>query len=558
MKTIFLFLLVLCTAAVISAQTPVAPAGSGTEIDPYQITSLDNLYWMSITSSSWDKYFVQTNDIDAYSTHSWNSGAGWDPIGYVNGETDYLAFTGSYDGGGFVIEALAINRPSEMFLGFFAIIENANISNLFFSDILIVGNEIIGSIAGFNFSSEIIDCYVGGELEGANDVGGLIGRNETGLEYLYSCAFFGTINGSGDNIGGLVGKNKGTIRKCFADVDISGIRNLGCLIGENDGSTDKSNATVDSCYTSGLININSADFSGRAGGLIGENKENAIVTYCYSDANVTGDAMSDNLGGLVGLNDNNSTISYCFAEGNVTGGGSLGGLVGQNSYSNVYNSYTRGNVSGTQNNVGGVVGRNTGSVEKSYSTGVITSSGGCFGGVLGSNEDTGSASLCFWDNETSSVGLGCGFNGGGSVDITGKTSLEMKTLATYTNAGWDFYGETTNGNDDNWHISSVINNGYPCFKWYTDIVGIEENIDITDGFSMFPNPTSNFLTISNNTNSDENVNIVIYTISGEKVFIEELVSMVSNIDVRHLSNGIYILEINSSSFSQRQKIIVQK
>ncbi|HOZ29950.1 MAG TPA: T9SS type A sorting domain-containing protein, partial [Bacteroidales bacterium] len=557
--SIFTICFVLFIATILSAQTPVVPAGSGTENDPYQIATLDNLYWMSITSSSWDKYFEQTNDINANFTSAWNSGAGWDPIGYVNSEADYLAFTGSYDGGGFLIENIYINRPTEMALGFFAIIENANISNMLIADIWIAGNEFVGSLTGFNFSSEITNCHaINGEIEGVNDIGGLVGRNESGNEYIYSCTFSGAITSSGENIGGLIGKNKGTVRKCFADADISGIRNLGCLIGENDGSTDKSNGTVDSCYTTGQITFSVPDNSGSAGGLIGQSKENTVISYCYSNATINGESISQNLGGLIGLSDNTTTVSYCFAEGNVTGGGSLGGLVGQNSYSNINNCYARGNVSGTQNNVGGVVGRNTGSVEKSYSTGVITSSGGCYGGLLGSNEDSGSASLCFWDTETSSVGIGCGWNGGGSVDITGKTSLEMKTLATYTNAGWDFYGETTNGNDDNWHISSVINNGYPCFKWYTDIVGVEENIAINDGFSVFPNPSSNFVTISNNTDLFENVNIVIYTISGEKVFSEELVSIVSNIDVRHLSNGIYILEINSSSFSKRQKIIVQK
>ncbi len=44
---------------------------------------------------------------------------------------------------------------------------------------------------------------------------------------------------------------------------------------------------------------------------------------------------------------------------------------------------------------------------------------------------------CFWDAEWSGVT--------NSLYGTGKTSTEMKTLSTYTNSGWDFVGESTNG-----------------------------------------------------------------------------------------------------------------
>ncbi|MDA3955430.1 hypothetical protein [Oceanispirochaeta sp.] len=35
----------------------------------------------------------------------------------------------------------------------------------------------------------------------------------------------------------------------------------------------------------------------------------------------------------------------------------------------------------------------------------------------------------------------------------------MNTQSSFTN--WDFTGETTNGSEDIWSISSTINNGYP-------------------------------------------------------------------------------------------------
>jgi len=44
----------------------------------------------------------------------------------------------------------------------------------------------------------------------------------------------------------------------------------------------------------------------------------------------------------------------------------------------------------------------------------------------------------------------------------------MKTKSTFTNAGWDFVLETTNGTNDYWDqdtTSKVINNGYPFLSW---------------------------------------------------------------------------------------------
>ena len=50
----------------------------------------------------------------------------------------------------------------------------------------------------------------------------------------------------------------------------------------------------------------------------------------------------------------------------------------------------------------------------------------------------------FWDMESS----GMTTSGGG----IGKTTAEMKAQATFTDAGWDFLGETVNGMDDLWRL----------------------------------------------------------------------------------------------------------
>jgi hypothetical protein len=105
-------------------------------------------------------------------------------------------------------------------------------------------------------------------------------------------------------------------------------------------------------------------------------------------------------------------------------GQNVGGLVGYNDRSNISNSYSTGSVNG-MSQVGGLVGYN-------YVSPI---------------------SNCFWDTQTS----GQATSDGG----TGKTTAEMKTLATFTEAGWDFMGETVNGIDDIWGINGAYNSGYP-------------------------------------------------------------------------------------------------
>jgi hypothetical protein len=73
MKKQILLIIGLCIKMMLQAQTASASSGSGTEYDPYQIATLENLYWLSQTYSVWDNYFIQTADIDASGTSSW----GW-------------------------------------------------------------------------------------------------------------------------------------------------------------------------------------------------------------------------------------------------------------------------------------------------------------------------------------------------------------------------------------------------------------------------------------------------------------------------------------------------
>lgn len=103
--------------AVPVAAASTAPAGSGTELDPYRITTVPELQWIG-TDGPLDSHYVVVNDIDASTTAMWDNGAGFIAIGtFLNG------FRGSFDGQGHTISGLVIDRPTQSLVGLFGEVE---------------------------------------------------------------------------------------------------------------------------------------------------------------------------------------------------------------------------------------------------------------------------------------------------------------------------------------------------------------------------------------------------------------------------------------------------
>jgi hypothetical protein len=132
------------------------------------------------------------------------------------------------------------------------------------------------------------------------------------------------------------------------------------------------------------------------------------------------------VGGLVGFN--LGTITDCYSTDSITGYGVVGGLVGHNERpGTITNCYSTGNVMGTQA-IGGLVGFNHGMITNCYSTGSVSGTT-LVGGMIGSDY-VGKVETSFWDIETSGEP--------NSAGGTPKTTSEMKTRSTFTDAGWDF------------------------------------------------------------------------------------------------------------------------
>lgn len=179
----------------------------------------------------------------------------------------------------------------------------------------------------------------------------------------------------------------------------------------------------------------------------------------------------DSIGGIAGqLAGASGRITESSVTGSVSGRLFVGGLVGYFVQgASVDNSYSRASVpvSNFQNlstsSAAGLVGYVsndvTNDVVKSFSTGAVTPFNGSttnLGGLIGGTP-TMTVTASFWDTQTS----GQASSGGG----TGKTTVDMLTLGTFSSAGWEIvdgweeYNFVTPTNK--WGICSSVNDGYP-------------------------------------------------------------------------------------------------
>ena len=346
-------------------------------------------------------YYALGSNIDATATSSWNSGAGFTPIG--NSST---YFTGSFNGLGHTISNVTINLPSANFIGLFGATGSSSvIQNVGLAGGSVSGLSAVGGLMGGNFGT-VSNSYATGSVSGSYDVGGLVGNNNSGGSISNSYAT-GTVSGSFNNVGGLVGVNYESVSNCYA---------TGSVIG-----------------SAGSYQI---------GGLVGFNY-GGTVSNSYATGGVSGGAV---VGGLVGIN--NESVSNSYATGSVSGSSYVGGLVGYNyPGSSVTSSYAAGSVSGASDShdVGGLVGLNDGTISNSYTTGSVSSGDQSFyvGGLVGAND--GTISNSFWDSDINPTGIGDGTTTG----ATGLTTAQMQTASNFT--GFNFT-TTPGASGNNWVI----------------------------------------------------------------------------------------------------------
>jgi hypothetical protein len=243
------------------------------------------------------------------------------------------------------------------------------------------------------------------------------------------------------HVGGLVGWNEGNVSDSYSTGSVTGDEDVGGLVG-------KSYGTVSNSYSTGSVTGDEY-----VGGLVGQNHR-GNVGNSYSKNNVTG---REAVGGLVGVN-YFGIVSNSYSGGSVAGGYVVGGLVGGNA-GDVSDCYSTGSVTG-EDFIGGLLGTNGkgSTVSNSYSTGSVTCAGNVCLEVGGLVNGLGIVSNSFWDTETS----GQAASDGG----TGKTTAEMKDIATFSGAAWDIIAVAPVGTPDPSYTWNIVNEQtYPFLSW---------------------------------------------------------------------------------------------
>jgi len=224
-------------------------------------------------------------------------------------------------------------------------------------------------------------------------------------------------------------------------IELSGSSTASSYAGSIAGMVDET--TITNCISSGSVGTLSI-----GGGLIGAAKNSEI-----NKSSSTGNVHSDDIGGgLIGDVDN-CEVYESFSTGAVEGNYFLGGMSGFMQNSVIEDSYSLSDINGYQS-MGGFVGRDEGAsnyntIKRCYSAGSVSGSESNYAGGFIGEGTGGSSSKSFWDTESSGQQK--------SLGGVGKTTAEMKTEATFTNAGWDF--------DKIWNIDGSFNEGYPFLIW---------------------------------------------------------------------------------------------
>lgn len=321
-KTLFLLLSLALTIPAFSQWDGTSSPwtqGTGTQSDPYQISSPQHLAYLAdmVTSGVNDyngKYFLLTQDISL-------SNQSWMPIGDAT-----HPFKGNFDGGGHTIDSIYVFNTTYTLTGLFGCVENGKVYNIN-ANIRIASGFTRGGISATVRNAIVENCEVIlNSCSGSpNYFGGIVGTSTTGRTVVSNCIVSGNITGS-SYVGGIVAY-------------ITGI-----------------NAYIDNCqYSSGVLTCTSGSCGGINGGSHATTGIDTIVN-CTNTGRVYGYSK---VGGIVGAA-NIIYVSRCANLDSVVSRSSsyrnvcIGGIVGYANSGTIDLSSNRGGIT-----VDGVFGHNS-------------------------------------------------------------------------------------------------------------------------------------------------------------------------------------------------------
>lgn len=261
---------------------------------------------------------------DYYLTQNINlDGVKWKPI---------ADFSGTLDGNGYSIDLLT----SENYGLFVSLSSGAEIRNVRLRAAYITSKyKTVGGIAAVIESGadvKIDNCFVSGVVASCrskynrstkgNTAGAIVGKNNSSKAVISNC-YSNAVVGSENIAGGIAGVNRGTIKSCGFEGQITHSYNVYELaVNEGEGKND----IYSYLYCSGGIagisygkisnsfsGCTRLEAAGYYGGIVGALQKNAKVSYCVNSSEAPFDY--DCIGGLIaGYAPNSAEISNCYTR----------------------------------------------------------------------------------------------------------------------------------------------------------------------------------------------------------------------------------------------------
>ena len=302
--------------------------GTGTEADPYQIATAEQLCLLSGVINQYDysnksnpvsyntatrkvvdgqdaqtcdylrkAYYKLTADIALNGTtgwESWNAAVPtnrWKPIGAY-----YYTFNGHFDGNGKTVSGMYFSDTSDSdwngvsggsHVGLFGYTAGATVENVTVAQSYVRGSGYVGGVVGGNDQNiytgilTVTNCHNLGTVSGSYVVGGVVGLSVHALGgVISSCTNSGAVSGT-NGVGGIVSDGQ-IVTNCQNSGTVSGVTTVGGVVGQSQGN-------VTNCRNTGAVSGTGSNI----GGVVGGQYSPSVVSSCASPKGLVTDATGD-------------------------------------------------------------------------------------------------------------------------------------------------------------------------------------------------------------------------------------------------------------------------
>lgn len=356
--------------------TQALEQGIGTEADPYQIATADDLkaFRDKVNGGSTTACAVLTADITLDKNEKWT------PIG-----TSQNKYTGTFDGGDHTISGINVNETGSNEAGLFGDVAQSNtlpvIKNLTIADSSFVTGGYAGAFAGWG-GGVYENCHTNADVtvQGKKFAGGIIGdfkgsgiTVEISMNQCSNRATVKEVGGFGGYAGGLIGQAEHPLK-------------------------------LEECFNAGTVSSKPGSQTPHAGGLVGATSYAAVISNVYNVGNVTVSSGS-NMAGFVGNSSKELTITNAYQHGSVTAGSAdgaaaVGVAVGTTTLKNVYKT---GSLVDKLNGTGTVTGKATVKTEDELKTLAPTLGGEFANDLAGDAAVNNGFPVLKWQNPTAAA-----------------------------------------------------------------------------------------------------------------------------------------------------------